>query len=90
MQFYILDCVIKTITNAAESRKTIIFSSKCFRVSVENSAFWNINVTDEIRGYWVKRNVIKTFVTFDKDGNLFVSISFPYLRFYFMKSGKIL
>ena len=85
MQFYIIDCDIKTITNAAESKQTVKFTPKCTAISVEKSAFWNVNTTNEIRGYWVNKNDIKTFLRFDNDENLMVSIFFSYLRFYFMK-----
>ena len=85
MQFYIIDCDIKTITNAAESKQTVKFTPKCIAISVEKSAFWNINTTNEIRGYWVNKNDIKTFLTFDNDENLVVSIFFSCLHFYFMK-----
>ena len=52
---------------------------------MEKSTFWNINTTNEIRGYWINRNEIKTFLKFEKDGNLLVSIFFLYLLFILRK-----
>ena len=54
-------------------------------MSVEKSAFWNINTTNEIRGYWINRNEIKTFLKFEKDGNLLASIFFLCLLFILRK-----
>ena len=85
MQFYIIDCNIKTITKATEFRQPIKFTPKCIAISVEKSAFWNINTTNEIRGYWINRNEIKTFLKFEKDGNLLVSIFSLYLLFILRK-----
>ena len=52
---------------------------------MEKSTFWNINTTNEIRGYWINRNEIKTFLKFENDGNLLVSIFFLYLLFILRK-----
>ena len=86
---YIIDCNIKTITNATEFRQPIKFTPKCTAISMEKSTFWNINTTNEIRGYWINRNEIKTFLKFEKDGNLLVSIFFLSLLF-ILRKMKIL
>ena len=52
---------------------------------MEKSTFWNINTTNEIRGYWINRNEIKTILKFEKDGNLLVSIFFLSLLFILRK-----
>ena len=57
---------METISNTFH----IYFKKECPRRAVLTSAVWNINVTGEPTGYWLYSDGIKTFLTFDTEGNL--------------------